>query len=286
MRPLRFKDRTTTGSSLIAVPVIDVNGSTSATRIDQVAIEEPLEIRIGRHPISVTMRTPGHDEELAVGFLHGEGVISSRDQIVDVRASLGPDAPEDERNVVSVELANEVGFEIESLERHFYTTSSCGVCGKASIEALARFPLNENKSEMRVAADAVKLLPSRLSEAQDLFHETGGLHAAALFERDGSLIEVREDVGRHNAMDKLIGSRVLAGDIPIGDKIVMVSGRASFELVQKAVMAGITIMAAVGAPSSLALEAASWYGMTLIGFLRDDRFNVYTRPKRVIAGTP
>ena len=279
-----MKDRTTTGTSLIEVPVIDVNGSDATTRLDPVAIEEPLEVRIGDRSISVTMRTPGHDEELAVGFLFGEGLISSRDQIKDVTASLGPGV--NERNVVSIELANEVSFEIDQLERHFYTTSSCGVCGKTSIEALSRFPIHENKSEASIDPAVVRGLPSRLAEAQDVFRKTGGLHAAALFEPDGSLIGIREDVGRHNAMDKLIGSRVLAGDVPVGDKIVVVSGRASFELAQKAVMAGMSFMAAVGAPSSLAVELASWYGMTLIGFLRDDRFNVYTRPKRVVGNEP
>jgi FdhD protein len=275
----KLKNRNITGTSLIEVPVMDVNGSGHRTRLDSLAIEEPLEIRIGGMPISITMRTPGHDEELAVGFLFGEGLIRSGDQIRSLSAG-DPDDP-DARNVVTVELENEVGFEFERLERHFYTTSSCGVCGKGSIEALEVFPRLENKSGLTVERSVIRGLPTALSSSQDLFRETGGLHAAAVFSPDGHLVDLREDVGRHNAMDKLVGSMVLDDDIPVGERIVLVSGRASFELVQKALMAGFPIMAAVGAPSSLAVELASWYGLTLIGFLREDRFNVYTKPKRI-----
>ena len=233
--------------------------------------------------MSVTMRTPGHDDELAVGFLFGEGVITNRDQIRSLIAGsrAGASADPGDQNIVNLELANEVGFEIENLERHFYTTSSCGVCGKASIEAVEVFPDGEMTTDLEVDEDVIHSLPSKLDTVQDLFRETGGLHAAGLFKPDGTLVEIREDVGRHNALDKLIGAQVLAGSVPVGDGIVLVSGRASFELVQKAVLAGIPLMAAVGAPSSLAVELAATYGMTLIGFVRDGRFNVYTKPKRV-----
>jgi len=227
------------------------------------------------------MRTPGHDDELAVGFLFGEGLIRSRDQIRSIVAPGAVIPNVSEPNVVNIELSNEVGFEIQRLERHFYTTSSCGVCGKASIEAVEVFPDVEITSDLEIDEAVIHSLPGTLDTVQDLFRQTGGLHAAALFEPDGTLLEVREDVGRHNALDKVIGAQVLAGSIPLSDKIVLISGRASFELVQKAVMAGIPIIAAVGAPSSLAVELAAAFGMTLVGFVRDDRFNVYTKPNRI-----
>jgi FdhD protein len=280
---LKLTERTNVGTSVIEVPVIDINGEGRVTRLDSLAIEEPLEIRIGDRSISVTMRTPGHDEELAVGFLFGEGLIRNRGQIRSIVVGDGEDAGT--QNIVTLELANEVGFEIGKLDRHFYTTSSCGVCGKASIEAIEVFPDGEISSDLEIDATTIHKLPGQLDAVQDLFRETGGLHAAALFDPDGSLTDVREDVGRHNAMDKLVGSLVLKNAIPMTDKIMLVSGRASFELVQKAVMAGVPIMAAVGAPSSLAVELAATYGMTLIGFLRDGRFNVYTKPKRLSVST-
>lgn len=263
------------------MPVIRTNGAGRVTRLDALAIEEPLEIRVGGRSVSVTMRTPGHDDELAVGFLFGEGLIRSRDQIRSIVAPGAVIPNVSEPNVVNIELSNEVGFEIQRLERHFYTTSSCGVCGKASIEAVEVFPDVEITSDLEIDEAVIHSLPGTLDTVQDLFRQTGGLHAAALFEPDGTLLEVREDVGRHNALDKVIGAQVLAGSIPLSDKIVLISGRASFELVQKAVMAGIPIIAAVGAPSSLAVELAAAFGMTLVGFVRDDRFNVYTKPNRI-----
>jgi len=267
-----LRDKTAMSASVIEVPVVVVNGAGRVTRLDALAIEEPLEIRVAGTSISVTMRTPGDDDALAIGFLFGEGLISGPAQVSSIRL---------DKNIVNVELDNEVAFEADRLARNFYTTSSCGVCGKASIEAIEVFPETEIHSNIEVDAAIIHGLPSRLASVQDVFRQTGGLHAAALFDRHGDLIDVKEDVGRHNAMDKLVGTRVMAGETPLDDKIVLVSGRASFELVQKAVMAGIPIMAAVGAPSSLAVELAATFGMTLIGFVRDQRFNVYTKPERV-----
>ena len=271
--------------STVEVPVKSVNGEGGATRLDVLAVEEPLEIRIihpsiGETTISVTMRTPGNDAELAIGFLYGEGIIRSSEDVVRagkrVRAACGKE------NIVVIELAESCSPDLGKLTRHFYTTSSCGVCGKASIEAIEVLPVGELPvGNLRLKAETIHEFPARIAASQELFERTGGLHAAALFTFDGDLVELREDVGRHNAMDKLIGSLVRKGDLPASERIIMVSGRASFELVQKAVMAGVPVMAAVGAPSSLAVELASRFGMTLIGFVRDHRFNVYTKPIRV-----
>ena len=271
--------------STVEVPVKSVNGEGGATRLDVLAVEEPLEIRIihpsiGETTISVTMRTPGNDAELAIGFLYGEGIIRSSEDVVRagkrVRAACGKE------NIVVIELAESCSPDLGKLTRHFYTTSSCGVCGKASIEAIEVLPVGELPvGNLRLKAETIHEFPARIAASQELFERTGGLHAAALFTFDGDLVELREDVGRHNAMDKLIGSLVRKGDLPASERIIMVSGRASFELVQKAVMAGVPVMAAVGAPSSLAVELASSFGMTLIGFVRDHRFNVYTKPIRV-----
>ena len=239
---------------------------------DVLAVEEPLEIRLGfpdgtHKAISITMRTPGDDGELAAGFLFTEGIISSPDQIEQIRHC------GDGTNTIRVDLHDCFDLDLKRLDRNFYTTSSCGVCGKASIEALAT-GVKRTESDTKVTPDVIHSLPHRLREAQSVFDTTGGLHASALFEADGGLDIVREDVGRHNALDKVIGAKFLASKTPISNNILLVSGRASFELVQKALMAGIPILAAVGAPSSLAVELAREYGMTLIGFVRDDRFNI------------
>lgn len=275
----------TQSSSVVEVPVKTVNGDGGATRLDVLAVEEPLEIRIlhpsvGEKSISVTMRTPGHDAELAIGFLFGEGIIRSAEDVKRVgkrtRAACGKD------NIVVVELAESCDPNLDKLTRNFYTTSSCGVCGKASIEAIEVFPTEELPlGELRLRAETVHQLPARIEASQKLFERTGGLHAAALFDNSGELVELREDVGRHNAMDKLVGSLLRKNQLPASEGIVLVSGRASFELVQKAVMAGMPVLAAVGAPSSLAVELASRFGITLIGFVRDHRFNVYTKPIRI-----
>lgn len=281
-------------------------------RTDALAVEEPLEIRLGfpdgtHKAVSITMRTPGEDGELAAGFLFTEGIIKSPAQVKQVRhcgksgnlsggegASL-PEDPSDlsaargtlptgrvSANTIRVDLAENVDLDLKKIERHFYTTSSCGVCGKSSIEALQTGAKRIDHSGPQINAEFIHLLPETLRAAQAAFDKTGGLHASALFKLDGTLDIVREDVGRHNALDKVIGSKFLANELPLSDKVLLVSGRASFELVQKALMAGIPILAAVGAPSSLAVELAAEFGMTLIGFVRDGRFNIYCNEERVL----
>jgi FdhD protein len=252
---------------------------------DELAVEEPLEIRLAfdrdgrrvRRAVSVTMRTPGHDDELAVGFLFTEGILDSPGQVAKVE-DWGPG------NVVRVELNPGVAVDLARLERHFYAASSCGVCGKASLEAVRVRPRSEmipGRPAIEVAT--IERLPETQRAAQGAFDRTGGLHAAALFDPSGRLLALREDVGRHNALDKLIGEAFLAGCTPLRDGILLVSGRASFELVQKAAVAGIPVLAAVGAPSSLAVELAREHGMTLVGFVRPDRFNIYAGPDRIAA---
>jgi FdhD protein len=251
---------------------------------DVLAVEEPLEIRLDatsadqpvRKAISVTMRTPGHDAELAVGFLFTEGIVRGLSQIQHVEES------GESGNVVCVRLTPDTNVDLGRLERHFYTTSSCGVCGKTAIEALRTTPPYAlPPAEPIVDAVVIHQMPRALRAAQQLFDRTGGLHASALFDTGGHLLSLREDVGRHNALDKVIGAELLANRLPARDKVLVVSGRASFELVQKAVMAGIPILVAVGAPSSLAVQLATCAGMTLMGFARDGRFNVYAGNERV-----
>jgi len=228
------------------------------------------------------MRTPGHDFELAAGFLFTEGIVQDRGQIREIRGSQIAGNPRQAGNSVTVDLNPGVEVELERLERHFYTSSSCGVCGKASIEALQMqgCPVLPKNTPV-VSATAIHALPKALRDEQAVFERTGGLHAAALFNPDGKLLLLREDVGRHNALDKLIGAEMLAGHTPLNDNLLLVSGRASFELVQKALMAGIPILAAVGAPSSLAVETAQRFSMTLAGFVRDGRFNIYSGASRI-----
>jgi len=268
--------------TILTVPVQKVDGGSSAPLQDLLAVEEPLEIRVADRTVAITMRTPGHDFELAAGFLFTEGIIQSRDQIRDVRWFQTGGNPRQAGNSVSVDLNPGVEVDLERLERHFYTSSSCGVCGKASIEALQMqgCPVLPKNTPV-VKAATVHGLPKALRDEQAVFERTGGLHAAALFDPDGKLLLVREDVGRHNALDKLIGGEMLAGRTPLDDKLLLVSGRASFELVQKALMAGIPILAAVGAPSSLAVETAQRFNMTLAGFVRDGRFNIYSGASRI-----
>lgn len=254
---------------------------------DTLAVEEPLEIRVFGEPLAVTMRTPGHDVELAAGFLVSEGVIASG---ADFRTAIhcggpGTDGAENTYNVLDVTLAPGVRPPDPDLARSFYTTSSCGVCGKASIDAVETVSRHDvTIDETPVDAELLTTLPDRLRERQDAFEKTGGLHAAALFDAvTGELLVVREDVGRHNAVDKVVGWAVLADRLPLRGVVLQVSGRASFELVQKAAMAGIPILAAVSAPSSLAVDLADRSGVTLVGFLRGRSMNVYAHSERVRA---
>jgi FdhD protein len=252
-------------------------------RDDAVATEEPLEIQLGyerngyrvQKSVAITMRTPGHDEELATGFLWGEQIIRAVGDLrrVEQRAD----------HVVRVELNDGVEVDWARLERNFYTTSSCGVCGKTSLEALTAVPRGRKASlSPMFSPELIHRLPEILRETQTVFEMTGGLHAAALFNEEGRLWRRREDVGRHNAVDKLIGASVLAGEMDgLAEQLLLVSGRASFELMQKALVAGIPILAAVGAPSSLAVELAQQEGATLLGFVRDGRFNVYAGSQRI-----
>ena len=269
--------------ALAAVRVCRISDSGLTVQSDVLAVEEPLEVRLGcdvggrriHRAVSITMRTPGHDLELAVGFLFTEGVIVAREQIAGVRACGAG-------NVARVDLHAGVAVDLSRLERHFYTSSSCGVCGKASLEAVrvcSRSRLPEGRPVVEAAV--IHRLPEALRAAQAVFDRTGGLHAAALFDAGGNLLCLREDVGRHNALDKLIGAQFLAGRTPLSEGVLLVSGRASFELVQKAVVAGIPILAAVGAPSSLAVSLAREHGLTVLGFVRQDRFNIYTGAERI-----
>jgi FdhD protein len=234
---------------------------------DLVAVEEPLEIRIEGEPVAVTMRTPGHDEELAVGFALSEGLRPTGARLPDDLAA----------NTVELQAS---GFDPERLRRHFYTSSSCGVCGKGALEAVA-VEAQRVDSELRVAPDLVAALPDRLRAAQSTFDVTGGLHATGLFSAAGDLLLVREDVGRHNALDKVVGRAFLDGLLPLSGAVLCVSGRVSFELVQKAAVAGCPILVAVGAPSSLAIELAADRRVTLCGFVRGGSLNVYTEPWRI-----
>ena len=257
---------------------------------DQLAAEEPLEIRVGyeingqrqHRTLSVTMRTPGHDEELAAGFLLTEGIIQDKADLLGIIPCPDVKKAEEAGNVVRAELATHVKIDFGAMERHFYTSSSCGVCGKTSIDAVrtASCPiLPTDGPQLRYAI--VHQLPERLRAAQAGFEQTGGQHASALFTPEGELLLLREDVGRHNALDKVIGAALLAGWLPLHQHVLLVSGRASFELVQKAAAAGVGILAAVGAPSSLAVQAAESFGMTVLGFVRNERFNIYSHGWRL-----
>ena len=238
------------------------------TESDEIAVEEPLEIRVGGHPIAVTMRTPGHDEELALGFLRSEGIAAvSAHPTADFAA-----------NVIDVEVDGDI--DLDRLSRNFYTSSSCGVCGKGALEAVA-VEAARVESELVLSGELVAVLPDKLREAQPAFAATGGLHATGLFSSEGDLLVVREDVGRHNAMDKVVGWAFGEGLLPLSDKALCVSGRLSFELVQKAAVAGCPIVAAVGAPSTLAVDLARDRGVTLCGFVRGGRVNVYSEPQRI-----
>jgi len=265
--------------------VMVVEDGAARMRPDELATEEPMEVRVAaggeRRTLAVTMRTPGADFELAAGFLFSEGVVAGRDGIRSIRYCVDRDVEADQRyNVVTVDLAVRTLPGLEAMERHFLTTSACGVCGKANLDALqlraGRVPAGPT-----VGAGTLRRLPDELRRAQGVFASTGGLHAAALFAPGGELMALREDVGRHNAVDKVLGWAVLEGRIPLNEQLLVVSGRSSYEILQKAVTAGVPIVCAVSAPSSLAVDVARAFGVTLVGFLRAGRFNVYTGEERI-----
>jgi len=250
---------------------------------DYLAAEEPLEIRIGDDPLSVTMRTPGHDLELAAGFLFTEGLIQRRAQILALEA-LEPDADtaaENRGNVVLAKLAPESAPDFEKMRRHFFAASSCGICGKASIDSVRARTLAPPNPDFRFDPEVLVRLPEVLRESQAVFGRTGGLHAAGLFDAAGELLVLREDIGRHNAVDKVIGWALLEERVPLGETILLVSGRGGFEIVQKAIVAGLPVVASVSAPSSLALQLARELGQALIGFLRGRRFVIYAGEERI-----
>jgi FdhD protein len=272
-----------TRRSTAKVRAFAVSDGSVVERPDVLAAEEPMEIRAegpdqAASPVAVTMRTPGGDFELAAGFLFTEGLVAGAQEIRRVTYCEDLEPEEQHYNVVTVELTR--SFDATKLQRSSYASSSCGICGKATLDdvevhcaPLAAGPV--------VAAGVISAMPRMLRERQRVFEQTGGLHAAALFTPEGELLSIREDVGRHNAVDKIVGEALLAGDLPLAGRVLQVSGRIGFEIVQKAARAGIAVMTAVGAPSSLAVDAAERLGMTLVGFVRDERFNVYTHPERV-----
>jgi FdhD protein len=255
-------------------------------RPDALTTEEPMEIRLisgdVRRRVAVTMRTPGADFELAAGFLYGEGIVRSPEDILKISYCVDADLDaEQQYNIVNVELRGSRDYDPKSLERHFYTTSACGVCGKASLEQLELRGCPMIIPGPKVAAEVIYSLPEKLRKAQGLFEATGGLHAAALFDAKGNLVALKEDVGRHNATDKLVGWALLEGRLPLSNHIVMVSGRSSFEILQKCLAAEVPVVCAISAPSSLAVDVARRFGMTLVGFLRGKRFNVYNGHERI-----
>lgn len=278
------------GYPIIQLPVKTITNLSQQMRQDILAVEEPLEIRIEFGPagnrqvknVSVTMRTPGHDAELAAGFLFTEGIVKQASDIDNVSYCFIACA-ENKENAIVVSLDENVVPHLQNIERNFYTTSSCGVCGKGSINAIRTAGAMVGEDHNIIEAELLYQLPEILRKHQDVFEETGGLHASALFSNTGELILLREDVGRHNALDKVIGACLLGqSKLPLSEHILMLSGRASFELIQKAAMAGINIIAAVGAPSSLAVQLAQEFNITLVGFLRNRRFNIYTAGHRIL----
>lgn len=251
-----------------------------ARKDDYLAAEEPLEIRVGDDPLSVTMRTPGHDLELAAGFLFTEGLVTQRAQIVSLDHEEG-DGERNRGNVVRAALSPEAAPDFEQMRRHFFAASGCGICGKASIDSVRSRTLEPPNSNFRLDPEVLVRLPESLRESQAVFGRTGGLHAAALFTAAGELLVLREDIGRHNAVDKVIGWALLENRVPLSDSILLVSGRGGFEIVQKAIVGGLPVVASVSAPSSLAVQLARELRQTLIGFLRGRRFVIYAGEERM-----
>ncbi len=272
------------------IPVIKYNNGTQTSTVDLLAVEEPLEIRLGYGPknnrqqinIAVTMRTPGNDFELATGFLFTEGIIKSLNEIYSIKYCTDLNQTEQHYNTVRVELNDWVVFDPKSVNRNFYATSSCGVCGKASIEAIHMQCQPVISNTFKVPASLILQLPDLLNEEQAIFKHTGGLHACALFSLHAELLLLREDIGRHNALDKLIGASIGSSQININQCMLLLSGRAGFEMIQKAAMAGIGMVCAIGAPSSLAAQLAKDMNITLIGFLKKQTFNIYTHAERIL----
>ena len=273
-------------SSQIQAKIKVIENGKSQVRLDSLTVEEPLEIRLNNlhKTLAITMRTPGADFDLVAGFLYNEGIIKSRSDISKMSYCVDPKIDGKQReNIVNVQLkSSEINPNLASLERHFFTTSACGVCGKASIESLQLRGYQKNLNKLQITPNIIASLPDKLRSAQGIFSRTGGLHAAALFRPDGELVKLREDVGRHNALDKLIGSALLADELPLDQHIMMVSGRSSFEILQKCLVSGVSIICAVSAPSSLAVSIAAEFNLTLIGFLRGEKFNIYAGFDRVI----
>jgi FdhD protein len=276
------------GTPTERIRLTEVRSDGVVEREDEAAGEEPLEIRVvphapsvpDHHRIAVTMRTPGADFELAAGFLFSEGLLQTPDDVTRIAYCTDPGEPQ-QYNIVNVGLAAGVPFDAERFRRNVYTTSSCGVCGKAAIEQITTRITHPPIGRFRIPAETLRSLPVRIESSQRIFGRTGGLHAAALFRPDGGLLLLREDVGRHNAVDKLVGNRFLGRALPDSNTVLLVTGRAGFELVQKAAVAGIPFLAAIGAPSTLAIALAREQGMTLVGFLREGQFNLYCGAERV-----
>lgn len=279
-----------TKPSVSSVNITRIHANQPEQTLDLLAVEEPMEIRLGFGPahmreqksVSVTMRTPGNDFELALGFLFTEGIIQNPQDIYKIQYCTELNTKENLENIVRVELKPDLEIDLSNLQRNFYTTSSCGVCGKESIEAIkTNCQVQHMDVSVRINPQTITQLPDKLLAQQSVFEHTGGIHACALFDTNGNLLLLREDVGRHNALDKLIGAALNSPAIQPNKTVLLLSGRASFELLQKAAMAGIPIVCAVGAPSSLAVETAQSFNITLVGFLRNQRFNIYSTPQRI-----
>ncbi len=269
------------GRSVDLTQVSEWDDGTLRRKDDYLAGEEPLEIRIGKHPLSVTMRTPGHDLELAAGFLFTEGLVQRPEQILKLQTA-SPESAPNSGNVVQVELTPDAVPDFDKMRRHFFAASSCGICGKASIDSVRSRLLQPPNPDFRLAPEMLLRLPDALRSSQDVFERTGGLHAAALFDARGTLLALREDIGRHNAVDKLVGWALREGRLPLAESVLLVSGRGGFEIIQKAIVAGVPVVASVSAPSSLAVQLARELRLTLIGFLRGRRFVIYAGEDRLV----